>query len=95
LKLVLDVQIPLPPDETEVEEEEDKDKGRRLRMKVKYDENSFPTVPWPDAKLDTMSKEELIEYIRLCKRTLKQGATQYATLLNKIEKQNTQHELIT
>jgi len=84
VKLVLDVQINLPPDETEQEDEE-KDK-KRSRMKVKFDENGFPVVPWPDVKFDEMSREELIDYIRLCKRSLKQGASLYTSLLEKMEK---------
>jgi len=86
VKMVLDVQINLPPDETELHDDEEKDKKRSMRMKVKYDENGFPVVPWPDVKLDEMSREELIEYIRLCKRSLKQGASLYSTLLEKIAK---------
>jgi len=86
-KITLDVQINLPPDDTDVEEEEEKHK--RIRMKVKFDENGFPTVPWPDVKLDQMSKEELKDYIRLCKRSLKQGAAMYTALLEKIENLNT------
>jgi len=80
-KILLDVQFNLPEEpEQEVEEEKEK-KGTKL--KIKYDESGFPTVPWPEQKLDNMSKEELIEYIRLCKRALKQGGTIYATLKDK------------
>jgi len=84
LKVLLDVQFNLPPDETEQEEEEEKDK-KRSRVKIKYDDGGFPTVPWPEAKLDQMSKEELIEYIRVCKRALKQGAAIYASGREKID----------
>jgi len=88
LKVVLDVQINLPPDETNLEDEEDEKDKKRTRMKVKFDENGFPTVPWPDMKLDEMSKEELIDYIRLCKRSLKQGAAMYSALNEKMEKKD-------
>jgi len=86
-KILLDVTVILPPDETDIADEEDKPK--RARMKVKFDENGFPVVPWPDVKLETMTKEELIEYIRLCKRSLKQGAAMYAALNEKLDKAGT------
>jgi len=90
IKIVLDVQVNLPPDETELHDEEEKDK-KRSRMKVKYDENGFPLVPWPDAKLEEMSREELIDYIRICKQSLKHGAAVYYSLLEKIEKLETEN----
>jgi hypothetical protein len=92
LKVVLDVQITLPPDETNLDDEEDEKDKKRARMKVKFDENGFPTVPWPDMKLDEMTKEELIDYIRLCKRSLKQGAAMYTALNEKLEKKETERE---
>jgi len=87
LKLQLDVMINLPPDETDVAEEDEKPK--RIRIKAKFDENGFPVVPWPDVKLDSLTKEELIEYIRICKRSLKQGAAMYAAIIEKSDKKDT------
>jgi len=81
LKMLLDVHFNLPPDETEQEEEEDK---KKARIKIKYDDGGFPTVPWPEAKLDQMSKEELIEYIRVCKRALKQGGAIYNSIRDRV-----------
>eukprot|EP01125_Pyxidicula_operculata_P005528 TRINITY_DN1955_c0_g3_i2.p1 TRINITY_DN1955_c0_g3~~TRINITY_DN1955_c0_g3_i2.p1 ORF type:complete len:551 (-),score=167.17 TRINITY_DN1955_c0_g3_i2:23-1675(-) len=79
-----DIEVKAPPDE-EVEEEDEAEKKQGGKVKVKYDKNNFPTVPWPETKLEDLTKDELLDYIRVCKRSLKQGQAMYDELTQKMD----------
>lgn len=82
-----------PLDEASPDDDEEDEKKEKKTIKIQADENGFPSVPWPEQKLDTMGTDELIEYIRVCKRALKQGAALYADLLKSDEEEPENDEI--